>query len=194
MQNAKENGRTDGQDHRWTSPDKQGEVSRPHPRSLLCWACRRAVWAYARRDWSGGFGICAGTILLLQACWMSSWPPVSLAVGALWLCGPPWRHSWSCACSTHRRISETGNEVAGIHGFFLGEEASTWDPMLKPEADSSQAGQPPPLHAPAPSAPSTMLPAVLPTYLLFVPDTQTVMSSFLSLNQSDHLLHHPQHI
>lgn len=42
-----------------------------------------------------------------------------------------------------------------------------------------------------------LLPPVLcylPYYLLFVPDTQTVMSSFLSLNQSDHLFHHPQHI
>lgn len=84
-------------------------------------------------------------------------PPVSLAVGALWLCGPPWEALVVLCVLHHRRISETGKEVAGIHGFFLGEEASTWDPMLKPEADSSQAGQPPPLRAPAPSAPGALL-------------------------------------
>lgn len=43
------------------------------------------------------------------ACWTSSWPPVSLAVGALW---PQEALVVLCVRSTRRRILETGKEVA----------------------------------------------------------------------------------
>lgn len=71
-------------------------------------------WPAVREEWSGGTGICAGVqlrrragaVLLPQCLWLMA------------LCGP---EALVVLCVLHhRRILETGKEVAGIHGFLGG--------------------------------------------------------------------------
>jgi len=126
--------------HRQTSPDNQGEVSRPpHPRSLLLGL---QAGSGQLREKTGQEAL-ASVQARYCCCRLVGCPHAPRCLWLLALRGPPSKALVVLCALHHRRISETGKEVAGIHGLVLllgGGGTVDMGPMFKPEADRSQAG------------------------------------------------------